>query len=454
MSTFAVHVVRVVIEPHENADALEIARVGDYRSIVRKGQFHSGDLVAYIAEQSLLPEALLDELGLRGKLAGKDGNRVKAIKLRGVLSQGLVYPARPGWRVGQDVAAELGVHKWEPPAPPAHMNGVVYAAGLDRCMRYDIENFKAYPEVLVPGEAVVFTEKIHGTWCQIGYLPPSMIDDQGHLVVSSKGLASKGLAFRPDAPENADNLYLRVARGLQVDRKISEVFVAELAADQPVFVLGEVRNPRRALASILLLNAGLLGLAVPEVGVEDLFGEGERLAHGLAGCGNTGGEAAVHRFDHVEVEDLAHGGANSRHEGKDPPFSPGPPIAERHSVRSTKAAPCGAAFVGCGAALRAVRWRRPGSASVRVRIVATPAPAALLLRAAAGGGASAAARAGDVGDGARADARLAAGLDAGDVVLGAVLDAALVPLGHGGSLSLCFGWFTLRWVRWQAAQPA
>jgi RNA ligase (TIGR02306 family) len=107
-------------------------------------------------------------------------------------------------------------------------------------MRYDIENFKAYPEVLVPGEAVVFTEKIHGTWCQIGYLPPSMIDEQGHLVVSSKGLAGKGLAFRPDAPENADNLYLRVARGLEVDRKISEVFVAELAADQPIFVLGEV----------------------------------------------------------------------------------------------------------------------------------------------------------------------------------------------------------------------
>lgn len=240
MSTFAVHVVRVVIEPHDNADALEIARVGDYRSIVRKGQFTTGELVAYIPEQSVLPEGLLDELGLRGKLAGKEGNRVKAIKLRGVLSQGLVYPARAGWVVGQDVAGELGVHKWEPPAPPAHMNGVVYGAGLDRCMRYDIENFKAYPEVLVAGEAVVFTEKIHGTWCQIGYLPPAMIDDQGHLVVSSKGLASKGLAFRPDAAENVDNLYLRVARGLQVDRKISEVFVAELAAEQPIFVLGEV----------------------------------------------------------------------------------------------------------------------------------------------------------------------------------------------------------------------
>ena len=240
MSTFAVNVVRAVIEPHENADALEIARVGDYRSVVRKGQFHTGELVAYIPEQSVLPGPLLDELGLRGKLAGKDGDRVKAIKLRGVLSQGLVYPARPGWTEGQDVAADLGVRKWEPPPPPAHMSGVCYAAGLDRCIKYDVENFKAYPEVLQPGEPVVFTEKVHGTWCQIGYLPPGMIDVHGHLVVSSKGLAGKGLAFLPDAPDNANNLYLRVARGLAVDRRVAEAFAADLAADRPIFVLGEV----------------------------------------------------------------------------------------------------------------------------------------------------------------------------------------------------------------------
>ena len=57
MSTFAVHVVRVAIEPHDNADALEIARVGDYRSVVRKGQFQSGELVAYIPEQALVGDA-------------------------------------------------------------------------------------------------------------------------------------------------------------------------------------------------------------------------------------------------------------------------------------------------------------------------------------------------------------------------------------------------------------
>lgn len=239
MSSFAVHVVRVVIEPHENADALEIARVGDYRSIVRKGQFVTGDLVAYIPEQAIVPDALLDELGLRGRLAGKEMNRVKAIKLRGVLSQGIVYPARATWSEGQDVTAELGITKYEPPVP-SHMSGQVYGAGPDRCVKYDIENVKAWPDVLVEGEPVVFTEKIHGTWCQLGLVPTDAAGEHGPLVVSSKGLAAKGLAFVTDAPENAHNLYLRVARHLEFAARAGRVFADELAAGRPVFVLGEV----------------------------------------------------------------------------------------------------------------------------------------------------------------------------------------------------------------------
>ncbi len=239
MSTFVVPVVRISIEPHGNADALELARVGDYRAVVRKGQFHSGDLVAYIPEQAIVPEALLDELGLRGKLAGKDGNRVKAMKLRGVLSQGLVVAGRPGWQPGQDVAAELGIVKWEPPVP-THMSGQVYGVGTDRCIKYDIENIKAYPEAFSEGEPVVFTEKIHGTWCQLGLVPAAAAAAHGPLVVSSKGLAAKGLAFVPDAPENANNLYLRVARKLDFVAVATRAFADGLANGLPVFVLGEV----------------------------------------------------------------------------------------------------------------------------------------------------------------------------------------------------------------------
>ncbi len=240
MATFKVETVRVVIEPHPNADALELARVGDYVSIVRKGEYATGDLVAYIPEQSIVPDPILDELGLRGRLAGREHNRVKAIKLRGVLSQGLCYPARTMWSDGQDVTAELGIRKYEPPVP-THMSGRVYGAGHDRCLKYDVENYKRFPEVLQPGEPVVFTEKVHGTWCQIGVMPDAMADpEHGRVVVSSKGLASKGLAFAPSVPENYGNLYLRAARNFDVVGRIERVFAAALAAGSPVFVLGEV----------------------------------------------------------------------------------------------------------------------------------------------------------------------------------------------------------------------
>ena len=233
MSSFEVKVVSLIIEPHHNADALEIARVGDYQSVVRRGQFRSGELGAYIPEQALVPEPILEELGLTGKLAGPRGDRVKAIKLRGVLSQGIIYPARQGWSLGQDVTLELGVTKYEPPIP-THMSGELFAAGLDRCVRYDVENIKRFPDVIQPGEEVVFVEKIHGTWAQLGWLAQELAHpEHGRLCVSSKGLASQGLAFKPEAPANADNLYLRAARKLQIAQRFAD-------HQGSIFLLGEI----------------------------------------------------------------------------------------------------------------------------------------------------------------------------------------------------------------------
>ncbi len=238
MSTFQVRVERVTIAPHHNADALELAQIGAYDSVVRKGQLVTGDLVAYIPEQALVPVPLLVELGLEGRLAGKQKNRVKAVRLRGVLSQGICMTARAGWTEGQDVTEELGIVKYEPPIP-ASMSGAVWAAGLDRTLRYDIENLKRHPDAFDPGEPVVLTEKLHGTWTQLGWMPAAMAHpEHGRLVVSSKGLAARGLVFQPFAEDNATNLYLRVARHLGVGERVTEAFGADYA--EPVFILGEV----------------------------------------------------------------------------------------------------------------------------------------------------------------------------------------------------------------------
>ncbi len=94
MSSLSCDVVKLDIEPHPDADALDLARIGDYRAVVAKGMFKSGDMAVYIPEASVLPGPVIEKLGLVGRLAGSNKNRVKAIKLRGVLSQGLVYPIK------------------------------------------------------------------------------------------------------------------------------------------------------------------------------------------------------------------------------------------------------------------------------------------------------------------------------------------------------------------------
>lgn len=250
MATFEAKVYRLKIEEHPNADALELARVGDYRSIVRKGQFQTGDLGVYIPEAAVLPEWLISELGLEGRLAGKDKNRVKAVRLRGTLSQGLVYPVTDGAicrngtgadedvffvEEGDVVTDFLGITKYEPPIP-VHMAGEVFNAH-GKTLKYDIENAKKFPGVLIEGEEVIMTEKIHGTFILMGYHP-----DITHPIVTSKGLSDKGLAFKMNEA-NKDNLYIRTLNGTMEEEGGDDVVtrLRRLRLDmEPFYILGEV----------------------------------------------------------------------------------------------------------------------------------------------------------------------------------------------------------------------
>jgi RNA ligase (TIGR02306 family) len=253
MSTLQVTVEQVRITPHPNADRLALAQVGLYRAVVGKGQFQDGDYALYIPEQAVLPPELIEELGLTGKLAGKEKNRVKAVRLRGELSQGIV--CRPelvaaaigatAWKgraidtsgvsdpesysatdlPDYDFAELLGITKWVPPIP-TQMAGKVYPA--DRLLRWvEIENIKRYPDIFAPGDKVVATEKIHGT-C---FLLTFDATDEGSTfaVVSSKGYGSKGLAIERDA----HNLYWRAVNAYSL-----EAFAAEVAYEAGVRVVG------------------------------------------------------------------------------------------------------------------------------------------------------------------------------------------------------------------------
>jgi RNA ligase (TIGR02306 family) len=237
MSTFNVTVHRIEILPHPYADALELAKVGEYLAVVQKAKHFTGELVAYIPEASVVPEEIQKELGLEGKLSGSDKNRVKAIKLRGILSQGLIYPARPHWKLGDDVTEELGITKYEP-VVPIHLSGQVANVGHEFAFNYDIENFKKEPHIIEKGEKVIFTEKIHGTNCRITVVPEHMSHPEcGRLFVASKGHGKQGLVYK-DSEENVKNVYLKIAKSLDMVNLLDS-FVTE-KYNAPISVWGEV----------------------------------------------------------------------------------------------------------------------------------------------------------------------------------------------------------------------
>ncbi|GGZ07038.1 RNA ligase (ATP) [Streptomyces poonensis] len=255
MSTLRVTAETLTVHEHPNADALELAQVGLYRAVVAKGAYRTGETAVYIPEQSVLPPALIEELGLTGRLAGGEANRVKAVRLRGELSQGIV--CRPGALAdvdlaraaadGTDFAEVLGITKWVPPIPPT-MSGDVESAP-DLLPWVDIENIQRYPDLFAPGEPVVLTEKLHGSACLLTY-----VAGEGRVHVSSKGFGARSLALK----EDPRNLYWRAVHAHGV---------AEAAA-----ALAERLGARRVGVFAEVYGAGVQDLAYGADGRRDTLG--------------------------------------------------------------------------------------------------------------------------------------------------------------------------------------
>jgi RNA ligase (TIGR02306 family) len=236
MSIFNVPVVEIIaIEPIPGADAIELAVVGDYRSVIKKDQFKVGDKAVYLPEQAVLPTDMIVEMDLVGKLAGHARNRIKAIRLRGCLSQGILYPATGDAVIGECQAERLGITKYEP-SLPQNMASSHLVAVHGNLIAYDFENFKKYPSILETGEEVEFTEKLHGTFCGVAIDPemdnPLLFD--GNAMIYSKGYGAKGFCFM-QIEENLDNLYVENILKLGILAKLRERFPG-----QKISIFGEI----------------------------------------------------------------------------------------------------------------------------------------------------------------------------------------------------------------------
>lgn len=178
---FTAEVVRITrVLPHPNADRLEIARfemkgVGEtsYEVVIQKGSYSVGDLATYFSVDCLLPTKHPEFAFLTSRLdgAGKEVYRLKAARLRGVFSQGLLVPAPKGSEWGAAMAEEFGVSYYRAPEPAEP--GLTQPTKKPRPQPmpvYGVDSLKKLPRLFEDGEPVVVTEKIHGTNFRFGWV--------------------------------------------------------------------------------------------------------------------------------------------------------------------------------------------------------------------------------------------------------------------------------------------
>lgn len=114
------------LKPIKGADFIELAVVNGWQCVVKKGEFEVGDKSVYFEIDSLLPiedkyEFLAKNSYIKGNLINPEGYRLKTLKLRKQISQGLVLPLNvfdkdySNLEVGTDLTKELNVVKYEIP---------------------------------------------------------------------------------------------------------------------------------------------------------------------------------------------------------------------------------------------------------------------------------------------------------------------------------------------------
>lgn len=197
------------IQPISGADAIEVAAVDGWQVVVKKGDFAVGDLAVYLEVDSWVPVAVAPFLCKAVKsFNGVEGERLKTIKLRGQLSQGLLLPLSSiaeswdpstGWLAGDDITEALGIQKYEKPLSP-QLAGLAkghFPSFLKKTDQERIQNLtKEFTEWKARGLTFEVTEKLDGSSMTVFF-------KDGQMGVCSRNLELK---------EDDNNTFWKVAK--------------------------------------------------------------------------------------------------------------------------------------------------------------------------------------------------------------------------------------------------
>lgn len=217
---------------HPNADRLELVQIGGWQVVVQKGAYVAGQEVVYVPIDSVLSQPLEGFLFPPDSKITLSRSRVRSIKIRQALSQGMVvdhrdaslqalFPALAKARPGDDVAGVLGVTKHEPPEP-GYQRGYGVRKGSWKnhplFVKYtDIEAWKHYPQLFGEDELISVTEKLHGTSARYGRYPRNTNHRLGFL---TRLLVRLGLRSRTEFVYGSRNVQLQTGGQVYYDRNV------------------------------------------------------------------------------------------------------------------------------------------------------------------------------------------------------------------------------------------
>lgn len=223
-------------QQEETASAIELIKIKGWQVVAQKGLYKPGQKLIYCEIDSLLPELpVFDFLAPRGVSASNDGSkgyRIKTMKLKGALSQGICFPLeilkemgisyyegsnaiqmnkddiRFVAGIGDDISEFLGIKKWEPYIP-AQLQGVIRGNFPGFLRKTDEERVQNLPWIFEQFKDEIFyeTEKIDGTSVTF-YFKDDLF-----------GVCSRNL----DLKESEDNLYWKMARQFDIENKLKSI---------------------------------------------------------------------------------------------------------------------------------------------------------------------------------------------------------------------------------------
>lgn len=217
------------LTPIPDADKIEVATVDGWNVVCQKGLYEVGDLATYFEIDSFIPTAIAPFLTKDGHFPktfeGVEGERLKTVRLRKQLSQGLLIPLAEIVRVvssfggvdeleeGMDLTEVLGILKWEAPIS-AQLAGTVkgnFPTAVPKTDQERIQNLtRAFEQWKEKDYTWTVTEKLEGS-SDTMYLP---LNPEDPFEVCSRNLSLK---------ESETNTFWAVAKRYDVEARMRDL---------------------------------------------------------------------------------------------------------------------------------------------------------------------------------------------------------------------------------------